>query len=55
LDPTLCWVQPMTEGPTKALNDLADKVVDEFEEYRPADEGNQVSPIVDNENPDRPT
>lgn len=45
----------MTEDPTDALNDLADKVADEFEAYRPSDDFKDVSLVVDNEDPVRPT
>ena len=45
----------MTENPIKALNDLADKVANEFDSYRPVDKFKEVSLVVDSEDYDQPT
>ncbi len=45
----------MTEDLTEVLNDLADRVADEFEEYRPSDDLKNVSLVVDKEDPAQPT
>ena len=45
----------MTTDPTDVLDDLADQVAEEFEAYRPPDEFKDVSLVIDNNDPDRPT
>jgi len=45
----------MTADPTDVLDDLADQVAEEFEAYRPPDEFKDVSLVIDNNDPDRPT
>ena len=45
----------MTTDPTDILDDLADQVAEEFEAYRPPDEFKDVSLVIDNNDPDRPT
>ena len=45
----------MTSDPTDVLDDLADQVAEEFEAYRPPDEFKDVSLVIDNNDPDRPT
>jgi hypothetical protein len=45
----------MTSDPVDILDDLADQVAEEFEAYRPPDEFKDVSLVIDNNDPDRPT
>ena len=45
----------MTSDPVDILDDLADQVAEEFEAYRQPDEFNDVSLVIDNNDPDRPT
>jgi len=45
----------MTTDPTNVLDNLADQVAEEFEAYRPPDEFKDVSLVIDNNDPDRPT
>jgi len=46
---------PMTSDPVDILDDLADQVAEEFEAYRQPDEFKDVSLVIDNNDPDRPT
>jgi len=43
----------MTDNPE--LSDLADMVVEEFDAYRQPDEFKEVSVLIENSNPERPT
>jgi len=45
----------MTSDPVDILDDLADQVAKEFEAYRQPDEFKDVSLVIDNNDPDRPT
>jgi len=45
----------MTSDPADILDDLADQVAEEFEAYRQPDEFKDVSLVIDNNDPDRPT
>jgi hypothetical protein len=45
----------MTSDPVDILDGLADQVAEEFEAYRQSDEFKDVSLVIDNNNPDRPT
>ncbi|MDS0280239.1 hypothetical protein NDI85_20855 [Halomicroarcula sp. S1AR25-4] len=45
----------MTSDPVDILDDLADQVAEEFEAYRQPDEFKDVSLVIDNNDPDRPT
>jgi len=45
----------MTANPVDKLDDLADQVAEEFEAYRQPDEFKDVSLVIDNNDPDRPT
>jgi len=45
----------MTSDPVDVLDDLADQVAEEFEAYRSPDEFKDVSLVIDNNDPDRPT
>jgi len=45
----------MTSDPVDILDDLADQVAEEFEAYRPPDEFKDVSLVIDNNDPERPT
>ena len=45
----------MTSDPVDIHDDLADQVAEEFEAYRPPDEFKDVSLVIDNNDPDRPT
>jgi len=45
----------MTSDPVDILDDLADQVAEEFEAYRQPDEFKDVSLVIDNIDPDRPT
>ena len=45
----------MTSGPVDVLDDLAGQVAEEFEAYRQSDEFKDVSLVIDNNEPDRPT
>ena len=45
----------MTANPVDILDDLADQVAEEFEAYRQPDEFKEVSLVIDNNDPDRPT
>lgn len=45
----------MTSDPVDILDDLSDQVAKEFEAYRQPDEFKDVSLVIDNNDPDRPT
>jgi len=45
----------MTSDPVDVLDDLAGQAAEEFEAYRQPDEFKDVSLVIDNNNPDRPT
>lgn len=45
----------MSDDPTDILDDLADQVAEEFDAYRQLDEFKQVSLVIDNSTPERPT
>ena len=45
----------MTANPVDKLDDLADQVAEEFEAHRQPDEFKDVSLVIDNNDPDRPT
>jgi len=45
----------MTSDPVDILDDLAEQVAKEFEAYRQPDEFKDVSLVIDNNDPDRPT
>lgn len=45
----------MTSDPVDVLDDLADQVAEEFEAYRQPDEFKDLSLVIDNNDPDRPT
>jgi hypothetical protein len=48
-------IQSMTENPIDLLDDLADQIAEEFEAHRQPDEFKDVSLVIDNNDPDRPT
>lgn len=45
----------MTSDPVDVLDDLVSQVADEFEAYRQPEEFKDVSLVIDNNDPDRPT
>jgi flavodoxin len=45
----------MTSDPVDVLDDLAGQAAEEFEAYRQPDEFKDVSLVIDNNDPDRPT
>ena len=45
----------MTSDPVDVLNDLADQVTEEFEAHRQPDGFKDVSLVIDNDDPERPT
>jgi hypothetical protein len=47
--------ESMTTDPTDVLDGLADQVAEEFEAHRQPDEFKDVSLVIDNNDPDRPT
>ena len=45
----------MTSDPVDILDDLADQVAEEFKAYRQPDGFKDVSLVIDNDDPERPT
>ena len=45
----------MTSDPVDILDDLADQVAEDYEAYRQPDDFKDVSLVIDNIDPDRPT
>lgn len=45
----------MTENPADGLSDLANQLAEEFEAHRRSGEFKNVSLVIDNNDPDRPT
>jgi len=45
----------MTANSVDKLDDLADQIAEEFEAHRQPDEFKDVSLVIDNNDPDRPT
>ncbi|MFC6616099.1 hypothetical protein ACFQAS_14385 [Halopenitus salinus] len=45
----------MTANPVDKLDDLGDKLAEEFEAYRQPNEFKDVSLVIDNNDPDQPT
>jgi len=53
--PSKAEIQSMTKEPIEGLDDLANKVADEFEAYRQPDEFKHVSLVIENSDEERPT